>query len=81
VGGVSAQPREFAQTDFQMRSRDLSLLHQAGLSDVFNQLAESRQIIEAAKQRRQSLKQRCKKNSDRFYEEGILRLEQGGRFP
>jgi len=49
------------QTDFQMRSRDLSP-HQAGLSDVFNQLVESRirQIIEQRNSKDNRWKQRCK---------------------
>ena len=67
------------QTDFSDAIARLISLHQAGLSDVFNQLVESRirQIIEAAKQQGQSLEATLQ-NLDRFYEEGILGdLEQG----
>ena len=65
--------------DFSDAIARLISLHQAGLSDVFNQLVESRirQIIQAAKQQGQSLEATLQ-NLDRFYEEGLLGdLEQG----
>jgi len=80
VWGVFQHSREsLVQTDFSDAIARLISLHQAGLSDVFNQLVESRirQIIEAAKQQGQSLEATLQ-NLDRFYEEGILGdLEQG----
>lgn len=80
VWGVFQHSREgLSAGDFANAIARLVSLHQLGLSDLFNQLAESRirQIIQAAKQQGQSLEATLQ-NLDRFYEEGILGdLEQG----
>lgn len=80
VWGVFQHSREsLGERDFTDAIARLVSLHQRGLSDVFNQLVESRirQIIQAAKQQGQSLEATLQ-NLDRFYEEGILgELEQG----
>lgn len=80
VWGVFQHSREgLVAGDFANAIARLVSLHQLGLSDLFNQLAESRirQIIQAAKQQGQSLEATLQ-NLDRFYEEGILGdLEQG----
>jgi len=80
VWGVFQHSREgLGVGDFSDAIARLISLHQLGLSDVFNQLVESRirQIIQAAKQQGQSLEATLQ-NLDRFYEEGILGdLEQG----
>ncbi len=71
--------QSLVQSDFSDAIAQLVALHQLGLSDVFNQLVESRmrQIIKAAKQQGQSFEATLQ-NLDRFYEEGILGdLEQG----
>jgi len=66
VWGCSAQPGGLVQTDFQMRSRLISL-HQAGLSDVFNQLVEVVfvRLSRQQKQQGQSLEATLQ---NRFYE-------------
>ena len=59
--------------DFANAIARLLALHKAGLSDVFNRFLESRlrQIIQAAKQQRQSL-QTTMQNLERFYAEGVM---------
>lgn len=80
VWGVFQHSREgLVAGDFANAIARLVSLHQLGLSDLFNQLAQRRisQIIQAAKQQGQSLEATLQ-NLDRFYEEGILGdLEQG----
>ncbi|MCU0525655.1 MAG: hypothetical protein MUF72_12615 [Elainella sp. Prado103] len=59
--------------DFQTAIVRLVELHQRGLSDSFNQLAETqiRQIIRAAKLQGQSL-ETTMQTLERFYEEGVM---------
>lgn len=59
--------------DFQAALMRLVDLHQRGLSDSFNKLAEDqiRQIIRAAKQQGQSL-EATMQTLERFYEEGVM---------
>ena len=80
VWGVFQHNREsLVVGDFSDAIARLISLKQLGLSELFNQLVESRirQIIQAAKQQGQSLAATLQ-NLDRFYEEGILGdLEQG----
>lgn len=80
VWGVFQHSREsLVAADFSDAIARLVSLHQLGLSDLFNELVESRirQIIQAAKQQGQSLEATLQ-NLDRFYEEGLLGdLEQG----
>lgn len=74
VWGVFQHSREsLDQRDFSDAIARLISLHQAGVSEMFNQLVESRirQIIRAAKQQEQSLEATLQ-NLNRFYEEGIL---------
>lgn len=82
VWGVFQHNREnLVVGDFSNAIARLVSLHQAGLSDVFNELIESRlrQIIQAQKQQGQSL-QATLQNLDRFYNEGLLGdLEQGSQ--
>jgi hypothetical protein len=60
-------------TDFQQAIGRLVELHQRGLSDSFNQLAETqiRQIIHAAKLQGQSL-EATMQTLERFYQEGLM---------
>lgn len=80
VWGVFQHNRDsLVAGDFSDAIARLVSLRQAGLSDLFNRLAESRirQIIQAAKQQGQTLEATLQ-NLDRFYAEGILGdLEQG----
>ena len=65
--------------DFSVAVGRLVSLRQQGLSNIFNQLADSRirQIIKAAKQQGQSLEATLQ-TLDRFYREGIMGdLDQG----
>jgi len=59
--------------DFKRAIARLISLQQKGLSDAFNQLAETQilQIIQAAKQRGQSLEETMQ-TLDRFYREGVM---------
>lgn len=59
--------------DFQQATARLVDLHQRGLSDSFNKVAESqiRQIIRVAKQQGHSLEATLK-TLERFYEEGVM---------
>ena len=59
--------------DFANAIARLISLYQAGVSDVFNSLVETRirEIIQAAKQQGQSL-EATMQNLDRFYAEGLL---------
>ncbi len=80
VWGVFQHNREsLVLGDFSDAIARLISLKQLGISELFNQLVESRirQIIQAAKQQGQSLEATLQ-NLDRFYEEGILGdMEQG----
>lgn len=81
IWGVFQHSRETLVTsDLTNAIARLISLHKIGLSEVFNQLVESRirQIIQTQKQRGQSL-QATLQNLDHFYEEGLLGdLEQSG---
>lgn len=72
--GVFQHSREsLTPEDFRTAIARLISLHQAGLSDLFNQLVEARitQIIRAAKQQGQSLEATLQ-TLERFYEEGLM---------
>jgi hypothetical protein len=68
-------------TDFQAAIGRLIAMHQKGLSESFNQLAEAqvRQIVQVAKQQGQSLEATLQM-LDRLYQEGVLGdLDQGAQ--
>ncbi|MGJ3245876.1 MAG: hypothetical protein ACFE0I_07360 [Elainellaceae cyanobacterium] len=72
--GVFQHDREsLTSSDFKRAIARLISLQQKGLSDAFNQLAETQilQIIQAAKQRGQSLEDTVQ-TLDRFYREGVM---------
>lgn len=72
--GVFQHSREsLAKSDFSGAIARLRSLHERGLSDIFNQLIESRirQIIKAAKMQGQSREQTLQ-TLERFYQEGIM---------
>jgi len=80
VWGVFQHSSEgLRHSDFATAIARLVSLHQLGLSNLFNQLIESRirQVIQAAKQQGQSLAATLQ-NLDRFYEEGLMGEMEGG---
>jgi len=80
VWGVFQHNSEsLVRSDFAEAIARLISLNQLGLSDLFNQLIESRirLVIQAAKRQGQSLEATLQ-NLDRFYEEGLMgEMDQG----